>query len=254
MIEVLELRKSYGERHVLRRVNLRVDQGEAVALIGPSGGGKSTLLRCINGLESFQGGEIRVQEFVLRGGAAAAGGPSPNRLQADLLRQVRLRVGLVFQAFHLFPHLSILDNVALGPREVLGLKGKEAEERARTLLHRMGLADHAFDSPRSLSGGQQQRVAIARALAMEPRALLFDEPTSSLDPELVGEVLKVMAELVADGYALLIVTHHMPFAQRVAQRVAVLDEGTILEEGPSDSVFSCPRSERTRQFLQGLLA
>jgi polar amino acid transport system ATP-binding protein len=242
LIEVRNLVKFHGTLPVLDGVSLSVSRGQVAVVVGPSGGGKSTLLRCINGLETFQGGEIQLDEIVCRAGPIG-------RDEERCLRTLRRRVGMVFQQFHLFPHLSVLGNVMSGPLHVLGVPRDEAEANARSLLGRVGLLDKAGARPDDLSGGQQQRVAIARALAMRPEAILFDEPTSALDPRMAGEVLKVIAELAAAGQTMVVVTHAMEFARRVASIVHVMQIGRIVESGPPDQVFGQPRQEATRAFL-----
>jgi polar amino acid transport system ATP-binding protein len=234
------LHKSFGALEVLRGIDLDVAEHEVVCLIGSSGSGKSTLLRCINLLEPIDAGRI-----VVEGDEITAKGVDVNR--------IRRRIGIVFQAFNLFPHMSVLDNVTLGPRKVLRLGRAEAEARATELLERFGLAPKRNDYPDRLSGGQQQRVAIVRALAMQPDLLLLDEVTSALDPELVAEVLNVIRELAASGMTMVIATHEMGFARDIASRVCFLDAGRILEEGPPAAMFSAPREERTRQFLQRVI-
>jgi len=234
-----------GQRVVLDGVNLEVNAGETVALIGPSGGGKSTLLRCLNGLNSFDAGEIRVGGVVLRPTSPGQGNGAA--------RQVRRLLGMVFQDFQLFPHLSVLGNITEAPVHVLGLRQAAAHERGLRLLERVGLADRAHDYAGQLSGGQKQRVAIARALAMEPRGLLCDEVTSALDPELKHEVLGVLEDLKHDGMTLLLVTHEIGFARRAADRIVVLAEGKVVEEGSPGQVLDRPRTERTRQFLAKVL-
>jgi ABC-type polar amino acid transport system ATPase subunit len=238
-IRIRGLGKSYGQFRALRGVDLDVAAGEVVVIIGPSGSGKSTLIRCINRLEEFQEGEIVVDGTIVSGGRS--------------LKQVRAEVGMVFQSFNLFPHLSILDNLTLAPRRVRGLTRPEAEERAQALLERVGLGTQSHKRPAQLSGGQQQRVAIARALAMEPRVLLFDEPTSALDPEMVGEVLAVIQSLARTGVTLIIVTHEMGFARRVADRVIFMDGGVIAEQGVPGELFKAPREPRTQAFLDAIL-
>ena len=242
VIAVRGLRLHLGGRDILRGVDFEIERGQVVALVGPSGGGKSSLLRGMNYLTPFSQGEVEIAGHRLRPGLS-------ERRDAELLRSVRTRVGMVFQSFHLFPHLTAAGNVMEAPRRVLGLSEEEARRRAEALLERVGLASHAEAYPQTLSGGQQQRVAIARALAMEPVALLLDEPTSALDPRLRTEVLAVIADLAAAGQTMVIVTHEIPFARRVAQRVLVLAEGRIVEEGTPDEVFDRPRSEATRLFL-----
>ena len=232
--------KSFGRTEVLRGVDLTVAEHEVVCLIGASGSGKSTLLRCVNLLEPVDRGRI-----VLRGDEITAPGADVDR--------VRRRIGIVFQAFNLFPHMSVLRNVTLAPQKALGLPRARAEAEATDLLERFGLADKRDDYPDRLSGGQQQRVAIVRALAMRPELMLLDEVTSALDPELVAEVLNVVRELAAGGMTMLIATHEMGFARDIAGRVCFLDEGRILEQGPPDVIFSEPRQPRTRRFLQRII-
>ena len=234
-----KVRKLYGEFVALDEVSLRVDAGEVLCLIGPSGSGKSTLLRCTNALEPISSGRIYFDGRVL---------PSLDR---DI-RRVRQRMGMVFQNFELFPHRSALDNVAIGPMTVLRMPKPEARERARALLAKVNLADKVDSFPSNLSGGQQQRVAIARALAMEPEVMLFDEPTSALDPETIGEVLNVMKALAEEGMTMIVVTHEMAFARRVADRVVVFEHGAILEQGSPEQIFENPEAERTRNFLSHL--
>lgn len=241
MIEIDNLQKWYGDQPVLRGLDLTVAAGEKVVVLGPSGSGKSTLIRTINGLESHQGGTIRVDGMDL----AARGRPGAAARRAS---------GMVFQAFNLFPHLTVLDNCALAPMRVLGLSRAEAKDRAMALLERVRIAGHAHKYPVQLSGGQQQRAAIARALAMAPKVMLFDEPTSALDPEMVGEVLEVMRGLAASGMTMIVVTHEMGFARDVADRVIFMDEGKILEAGPPAGFFADPREARTRAFLGRLRA
>ena len=236
---VQQLSKSFGKHEVLRGIDLTVAEHEVVALIGASGSGKSTLLRCINLLEPINAGRIFLSgEEITR---------------ARQVNDVRRRIGIVFQSFNLFPHMSVLRNVTLAPRDVLGLSKAEADDRATALLDRFGLADKRTEYPDRLSGGQQQRVAIVRALAMQPELMLFDEVTSALDPELVAEVLEVIRELAAGGMTMIIATHEMSFARDMADRVCFLDAGTILEDGPPGVIFSAPREERTQQFLQRII-
>jgi polar amino acid transport system ATP-binding protein len=234
------LHKSFGKLEVLRGIDLTLAEHEVVCLIGASGSGKSTLLRCINLLEPVNAGRI-----VLHDEEVSRPGIDVNR--------VRRGIGIVFQSYNLFPHMSVLRNITLGPRKVLGLSRNAAESRADELLARFGLADKRDDYPDRLSGGQQQRVAIVRALAMQPRLLLLDEVTSALDPELVGEVLEVIRELAAEGMTMLIATHEMTFARDVAHRVCFLDDGVILEEGSPQQIFGLPREPRTQQFLQRIV-
>jgi polar amino acid transport system ATP-binding protein len=240
VLEVVGVRKSFGKHEVLRGIDLEVAEHEVVCLIGASGSGKSTLLRCINLIEPVDAGRIVVagEEITRRG--------------VDV-NEVRKGIGIVYQAFNLFPHLSVLRNVTLGPRLALGLSRREADERGRELLERFGLASRAGDYPDRLSGGQQQRVAIVRALAMRPRLMLLDEVTSALDPELVAEVLEVIRELAAGGMTMVIATHEMGFARDIAARVCFLDDGVILEQGPPEQIFTAPVEPRTQQFLQRIV-
>lgn len=246
MITLRSVRKKYGEQVVLAGVDLAIAEGETIALLGPSGGGKSTMIRCVNGLTNFDEGEIVVGDTTLKPTAD----PRASRAAA---KDARRMVGMVFQDFQLFPHMTALENVAEAPVTVRGLSRKDATERARTLLARVGLEARANAYPRELSGGQKQRVAIARALAMEPRALLCDEITSALDPELKGEVLSVIEQLKSDGMTLVLVTHEIGFARRAADRVAVLADGAILELGPAAEVIERPQKERTKKFLERVL-
>ncbi len=248
LIQVDGISRSFGPIQVLRDVDLSVDESEVVAIIGPSGSGKTTLIRTINALETIDAGRITVDGSVIQD---ATGGPS--RLDSKTARLARLELGMVFQRFNLFPHLTALENVMVGPQRVRGVSKKDASDRAVQLLTRMGLAERMDNRPHQLSGGQQQRVAIARALAMEPKAMLFDEATSALDPELVGEVLKVMRDLAESGMTMMIVTHEMRFASRVADRVIVMDQGEILEQGPPDVIFNEPSHARTAEFLRAVI-
>ena len=240
ILSIRGLYKAYGQNLVLRNINLDVAEHEVICLIGASGCGKSTLLRCINLLEETNAGEM-----VLDGQLISSDAPDLNR--------VRQRVGMVFQSFNLFPHMTVIDNVTLAPRKVLGVRKSEAQSAGLALLERFGLAEKAKEYPDRLSGGQQQRVAIIRALALQPQVLLLDEVTSALDPEMVGEVLEIIAELKNLGMTMLLATHQMAFARQIADRVAFLDAGVILEMGPPDEIFTHPREERTRQFLQRIL-
>jgi polar amino acid transport system ATP-binding protein len=240
LVELRKVTKSYGAQQVLRGVDLRVAAGSVVAIVGPSGCGKSTLLRCINYLERPDEGCVLFRGKVLDD-------------DAESLRAHRARVGMVFQRFHLFPHLRVLDNLLLAPGVVRGEGSGHAEERARSLLEKVGLASMARAWPDALSGGQQQRVAIARCLMMEPELLLFDEPTSALDPELVGEVLGVIRDLAEEGRSMCIVTHEMSFAREVASEVVMLDQGMVLEQGPPAKVLGNPQQVRTRVFLKRVL-
>jgi polar amino acid transport system ATP-binding protein len=245
-LKVTGLSKSFQGKTILENVNLDVADGETVVIIGPSGSGKTTLLRCCNHLEIPDSGSIFLagQPF----GFASDGRPLSERQHC---RQ-RARIGFVFQRFNLFAHLSALENVSVGPRRILGLTRREAEEQAKLRLAKVKMSGHASKRPHQLSGGQQQRVAIARALAMNPEAILFDEPTSALDPELVAEVLDAMQQLAADGMTMVVVTHEMSFARKVAHRVVFMEEGAIVEEGPPDDIFGHPKTARLRLFLQHL--
>ncbi len=237
--------KRFGPRAVLSGLDLRVAPRETVALVGPSGGGKSTLLRVLNGLTPFDQGQVRVGPHILE--------PRDGRANRAAARQVRRRFGMIFQDFQLFPHFTALGNVVEAPRHVLGVSKGEAERRGMELLARVGLADRAEAYPSELSGGQKQRVAIARALAMEPAGLLCDEITSALDPELKGEVLAVLEDLRRDGMTLIVVTHEMGFARHAADRIVVLDEGRVIEDGPPGQVLDSPKTERTQRFLSRLM-
>jgi len=244
MLKLEGIHKRFGELEVLRGVDLEVAKGEVVCVLGPSGSGKSTLLRCINLLEPPERGEIFLEGKDICKGPNSGTGESSWEL--DFVRQ---RVGIVFQQFNLFPHKTVLDNVTMAPEEVLGRPREEARAKATALLKRVGLADKLEQYPERLSGGQQQRVAIARALAMDPRAMLFDEVTSALDPELVKEVLDVMRELAGEGMTMIVVTHEIGFAHEVADRVVFMDQGVIVEQGSPAEVLDNPREERTRRFL-----
>lgn len=238
MIEIKGLKKSYGTNEVLKGIDQKINDGEVLCIIGPSGGGKSTMLRCLNRLEEPTEGEIRIDGELIT---------------AENITKIRERMGMVFQSFNLFPHLSVLGNITVGPVNVKGISKEDAEQKGMALLDMVGLADKAHAKPRSLSGGQQQRVAIARALAMEPEIMLFDEPTSALDPEMVGEVLDVMKKLAAEGMTMVIVTHEMGFAREVADRVVFMNRGQILETGTPEEIFTNPKSDRLREFLQAML-
>ena len=240
MIDVRGVSKSFDALQVLRDVSLRVDRGQVVVIIGPSGSGKSTLLRCINRLEEVDGGEIVVDGQLLQ----------DPRLDVNAVRR---NIGVVFQAFNLFPHLSVLDNLTLAPRSVLGLPKPEAEARARRLLEKVGIPEKGGARPTQLSGGQQQRVAIARALCMEPKIMLFDEPTSALDPEMIKEVLDVMRDLAREGMTMVVVSHEMGFAREVADQVVFMDRGEIVESGTPEQCFGAPVQDRTRRFLGTIL-
>ena len=236
VVTVTGLHKRFGENHVLRGIDLSVERGEVVCIIGPSGSGKSTLLRCVNLLEKPSDGRITVLDQEIT---------DPD-CDIDL---ARTRIGMVFQSFNLFPHMTVLENICIAQRKVLKRPAQEAESRARALLARVGLAEKESAYPSQLSGGQQQRVAIARALAMDPAVMLFDEATSALDPELVGEVLNVMRSLADEGMTMLVVTHEMGFARNVASRVVFMDGGVVVEQGPPEQVIGNPREDRTRRFL-----
>ena len=234
------LKKQYGDNVVLKSIDLTIQPGEVVCVIGPSGSGKSTMLRCLNRMEEINGGKVFVD------------GVDITDPKEDI-NKIRQNIGMVFQHFNLFPHLSVLDNITLAPIELKGLSKVEAESLALYLLESVGLADKAHVAPNSLSGGQKQRVAIARALAMQPDVLLFDEPTSALDPEMVGDVLDVMKRLAEDGMTMIVVTHEMGFAREVADRVIFMDGGFIVEEGAPEELFSHPSHERTQSFLNKVL-
>ena len=240
MIKTVDLTKKFGDNEVLTKLNVDVKQGEVISIIGPSGSGKSTFLRCLNGLETITDGHVYIDDFDIAG----------NELNIDKLRE---RIGMVFQSFNLFPHLKVIDNITLAPVTLRKMKRDEAKKTARELLDKVGLLDKQDVYPSSLSGGQKQRVAIARALAMNPEVMLFDEPTSALDPEMVGEVLQVMKDLVRDGMTMVVVTHEMGFAREVCTRVIFMADGKIVEEGAPDDIFTNPKHERTRNFLESVL-
>lgn len=240
IISMRHVSKFFGDFQALKDVSLDVNLGERVVVCGPSGSGKSTLIRCINRLEAHEKGEIKVDGVVLDGTPAS-------------LEQIRGNVGMVFQQFNLFPHLTVMDNLTLGPRRVLGLSEKDAAARAMEYLERVQIPDQAHKLPRQLSGGQQQRVAIARSLCMKPRILLFDEPTSALDPEMIAEVLDVMTELANSGMTMIVVTHEMGFARKVADTMVFMDKGEIVEIGAPEQVFTAPKSARFGKFLQQIL-
>lgn len=240
MIKVKDLRKSFGKLEVLKGISEEIKEQEVVCVIGPSGSGKSTFLRCLNLLEEPTGGEVYLD------------GEQINRPDVDI-DKVREKLGMVFQSFNLFPHMTVLDNLTLAPIKVKGMSKEAAEAKAKDLLKTVGLEDKALAYPRALSGGQKQRVAIARALAMDPEVMLFDEPTSALDPEMVGEVLAVMKELAEKGLTMVIVTHEMGFAKEVADRVFFMDQGIIMEQGTPAELFDSPRNERTKSFLSKVL-
>lgn len=240
MIEIKNVRKSFGQLEVLKGINAEVKKGEVVCLIGPSGSGKSTILRCLNGLETYQHGEILIENKLVDATVPA-------------IKEIRTQMAMVFQRFNLFPHRTALENVIEGPVYVKGEKRAEARDYGMQLLQRVGLGERANYYPGQLSGGQMQRVAIARALAMRPQAILFDEPTSALDPELVGDVLDVMRSLAEEGMTMLVVTHEMGFARDVADRVLFLDGGVIVEQGPAADVLGAPQQARTKDFLRRVL-
>mgnify|MGYP004501931457 FL=1 len=239
IIELRHVDKHYGDLHVLKDINLVVDRGEVVVVIGPSGSGKSTMCRTINRLETIDSGEILIE-----------GEPLPQ--EGKKLTRVRAELGMVFQSFNLFAHMSVLENVTLGPIQALGMKKDEAEKVAMDLLARVGVAEQAHKVPAQLSGGQQQRVAIARSLAMHPKAMLFDEPTSALDPEMINEVLDVMVKLAREGMTMIVVTHEMNFARRVADRIIFMADGQIVETGLPQEFFDHPKTERAKDFLNSI--
>jgi polar amino acid transport system ATP-binding protein len=250
MLRVVDLHKRYGNLEVLKGVSLEIEPGEKVVLIGPSGAGKSTLLRCVNFLERPSAGHIYLDGQIV-GERLSNGGYE--HVGEHELAATRARIGMVFQRFNLFPHLTVLENVAIGPYRALGRSKADAERIATALIEKVGLRAKVSAFPERLSGGQQQRVAIARALAMQPSLMLFDEPTSALDPELIGEVLQVMRQLAAEGMTMLIVTHEVQFAEDVADRVVFVDDGVIVEEGSPGAMFSTPTHSRTRSFLRAVL-
>ena len=240
MIEVKDLKKAFGKLEVLKGITETIQDKEVVCVIGPSGSGKSTFIRCLNLLEEPTGGEVFLD------------GEKINDPAADI-DKIRERMGMVFQSFNLFPHMSVKENITLAPIKVKGMSAEEADKKAMDLLNMVGLADKADSFPGQLSGGQKQRVAIARALAMDPEVMLFDEPTSALDPEMVGEVLQVMKDLAANGMTMVIVTHEMGFAKEVADRVLFIDQGIIMEQGTPQQIFEAPQNERTKSFLSKVL-
>jgi len=240
VIHVRNLHKYFGSLHVLKGIDVDIKPQEVVVVIGPSGSGKSTFLRCLNLLEEPSDGTIRINDKEI----------TSNKINID---RVRTEIGMVFQMFNLFPHLNVMQNITLAPKQVKGMKDSEAEYLAYSLLNKVGLSDKAMAYPSQLSGGQQQRVAIARALAMQPKIMLFDEPTSALDPEMIKEVLDVMKDLALEGMTMVVVTHEMGFAKSVADRVLFMDEGLIVEEATPDQFFSSPREERAKEFLSRIL-
>ena len=239
-IEMIDVDKWFGDFQVLKGINLNVKPGDRVVICGPSGSGKSTVVRCINGLETHQRGVIKIGGVVQDGGAAA-------------LEAIRSEVGMVFQQFNLFPHLTVMENLVLGPMKARGMTRKDAEARAMKYLERVRIPEQAHKRPSQLSGGQQQRVAIARSLCMEPKVMLFDEPTSALDPEMISEVLDVIVELAEEGMTMVVVTHEMGFARKVADQMVFMDEGEIVETGTPEEFFTAPKSERTQAFLKQIL-
>ncbi|MDR3174785.1 MAG: amino acid ABC transporter ATP-binding protein [Treponema sp.] len=240
MIELRNIHKKFGSLEVLKGVSINIEKSEVVVIIGASGSGKSTILRCINKLESIDEGEILIEGRVVSG-------------KKHDIREMRKQIGMVFQSFNLFPHLTVAENIALGPKRALKLPKEELEQRVDALLAKVGLSDKKYAYPHQLSGGQQQRIAIARALAMRPKAILFDEPTSALDPELVGEVLEVMKSLAREGMTMIVVTHEMGFAREVANRVCVMHGGVIIEEGRAEDIFTSPKHPRTMEFLRSVI-
>ena len=241
MIEVKDVHKWFGRLHVLRGIGLDVKEGEVVVIAGASGSGKSTLLRCINGLEKIQSGQITVDDVSIH-------------TSKTNLNKIRQRIGIVFQSYNLFPHMTVLRNITIGPMKVKGMISTRAQERAMSLLKRIGIAEKAQAYPDQLSGGQRQRVAIVRALAMEPQVMLFDEPTSALDPEMISEVLDLMRELAKEKMTMIVVSHEMGFAREVADRIAFMADGQIVEIAPPQEFFSRPKDERTRRFIEKVLA
>ncbi|WP_034537342.1 amino acid ABC transporter ATP-binding protein [Carnobacterium inhibens] len=239
-LKVEHLKKNFGDLEVLKDLSVEVQEGEVVCIIGPSGSGKSTFLRCMNALEEITGGKVIIDDFDLTD-------PKQD------INKVRENIGMVFQQFNLFPHLTVLENITLAPKELKKESNESSQKRALELLETVGLSEKANDYPKSLSGGQKQRVAIARALAMDPDIMLFDEPTSALDPEMVGDVLEVMQKLADQGMTMLVVTHEMGFAKEVADRVIFMDGGYIVEEGKPEDVFNNPQNERTKNFLEKVL-
>jgi ABC-type polar amino acid transport system ATPase subunit len=239
LVELVDIHKAFGDNVVLDGVSLSVARGEVIVIAGPSGSGKSTMLRCVNGLETIDAGEVRFDGRPVKPGKG--------------LSDLRAQIGFVFQQFHLFPHMTVLDNITLAPVKVKGIGGEQARTTAHELLTRVGIAEKADQYPADLSGGQQQRVAIARALAMDPKLMLFDEPTSALDPEMIREVLDVMRDLARDGMTMLVVTHEMGFAREVCDRLVFIDGGQIVEEGPPAEFFANAQSERAREFVDKII-
>lgn len=249
MIKVRNLHKYYQNFHLFKGLNFEVAKGEVVVLIGPSGSGKSTFLRCLNGLEFFQEGEIIIDNIELH----SINRQNPTKSEREIIRKVRMKVGMVFQQFNLFPHMTVLENIIEAPIHVLKMKKEVAIENALMLLKRVNLIKKKDSYPDELSGGEQQRVAIARTLAMKPEVILFDEPTSSLDPEMVGEVLSVIKDLVDEGMTTIISTHEMSFAKEVADKICVFDNGDIIEVGEPDEIFTNPKMDRTKNFLKRII-
>ncbi len=240
LVELAGVRKSFGENVVLDEIDLRIDRGEAIVVAGPSGSGKSTMLRCINGLEPIDAGSIHFDGQAIEDAGRDIYG-------------IRSQIGVVFQQFNLFPHMTVRDNIILAPLEVKGVTKDEAKRRTRELLERVGIPEKADDYPADLSGGQQQRVAIARALAIDPKLMLFDEPTSALDPEMIREVLDVMRDLARGGMTMVVVTHEMGFAREVCDRIVFIDDGRIVEEGPPDEFFEATKSDRAKEFVDKII-
>jgi glutamate transport system ATP-binding protein len=240
LVELAGVRKSFGDNVVLDGIDLRIDRGEAIVVAGPSGSGKSTMLRCINGLEPIDAGSIRFDGREVEGAGREIYG-------------IRAQIGVVFQQFNLFPHMTVLDNITLAPLHVKAISRDQARDRARDLLERVGIPEKADDYPADLSGGQQQRVAIARALAIDPKLMLFDEPTSALDPEMIREVLDVMRDLAREGMTMVVVTHEMGFAREVCDRLVFIDAGAIVEEAPPDEFFGATKSERAKEFVDKII-
>ncbi len=250
MIQIKGLHKYYNQNHILKGIDLEIKKGESVVIIGPSGSGKSTLLKCINGLELFQEGEIAVEDTVLH----SVKRKRPPKEEIEAIYKIRRKVGMVFQQFNLFPHMNVLENIIEAPLRVLKISREIAIDEAKKLLSRVNLTNKMLNYPEELSGGEQQRVAIVRTLAMKPEAILFDEPTSSLDPEMVGEVLSVIKDLVYEGMTTFISTHEMNFAKDVADKVVFIDKGEIVEIDTPENIFSNPKAERTRSFLSRVLS
>lgn len=250
MIKIVGVNKFFGDLQVLKDINLEVEKGEVLCVIGPSGSGKSTMLRCLNHLEVITDGELYIEEQLV---SQRENNKDILKISTKEVSAMCTELGMVFQRFNLFPHKTVLQNLTLAPLNVRKTTKGEAEEKARMLLEKVGLSDKANEYPSRLSGGQQQRVAIARALAMEPKIMLFDEPTSALDPELVGEVLEVIKNLARDGMTMIVVTHEMNFAKEVGSRVVFMDDGKIVEEGKPSEIFSNPKNQRTKEFLNKIL-